>query len=228
MARKMGAVKTFIDLWQNHENIYYSIFYEALTRLEINEKQRKDEDAISEALCPILREVCFEHKEDIKLPAWENPIQPVKGSELKGGKSRNRPDFSCNLVNSLADCSEVYEIPFHIECKRLGKTKGSWNLNRNYVTSGIGRFESESHEYGKRAPSGMMIGYIVSMEPDSILEKVNEHLPALLPQLCFSFTRKNSLCEQALERKNIDPKAFKLLHLWSDLRGTPQSTLISN
>ena len=153
MARRSGTVETFIALWQRHENLYYSIFYEALILLVINEEQRKDEDAISEVLCPILNTVCFEHERDITPPVWESPIQPVINEELKGGKIRKRPDFTCTCINSFANSSEMYAIPFHVECKRLGTTIGSWNLIKNYVKNGIKRFDSSEHEYGKRAPS---------------------------------------------------------------------------
>jgi hypothetical protein len=219
MARKVGTVKPFIALWQCHEILYYSIFYKALERLNINDEQRKDEDAISEALCPVLNEVCFEHAEDVITPNWEKPIQPVTKDELKGGKIRKRPDFTCSLINSIAMSPEMYKIPFHIECKRLGDTVGSWNLNKNYVTNGIKRFDCKSHEYGKRAPSGMMIGYIVSMEPSIILEKVNIHLSAdNFPLLNFSFTPKIVSCEQKLMRTNVEPEEFKLIHLWVNLK----------
>ena len=71
MPRKSGTVRTFSELWQRHENLYYSIFYQALNRLEINKKQCKSEDAISEALCPVLIKVCFEHEQDVTTPDWE-------------------------------------------------------------------------------------------------------------------------------------------------------------
>ncbi len=218
MARRIGTVKTFIALWQCHETFYYSIFYEALNRLEINEEQRKSEDAISEALCPILKDICFNHTQDVRTPDWEKPIQPVINEELKGGKVRKRPDFSCSFVNSLANCSEMYEIPFHIECKRLGQKVGSWDLNKNYVNDGINRFDSSDHEYGKRAPSGMMIGYMVNMEPTTILNKVNKHLPDRLPKLGFAFKKKVVSCKQELIRKKVRPKEFKLIHLWTNLK----------
>jgi len=219
MARRVGAVKTFIALWQCHEKLYYSIFYEALKRLEIDDDRRKNEDAISEALCPVLYDVCFEHSQDVIIPDWEKPIQPVLKEELKGGKVRKRPDFSCNLINSSPDCTrETYLIPFHVECKRLGDTAGSWNLNKNYVTNGIKRFDCKSHEYSKRAPSGMMVGYIVSMEPTLILEKVNNYLPDKLQKLGFAFKKKVVTCEQKLMRKEVKPEEFKLIHLWTELR----------
>jgi len=219
MARKSGTIKTFIDLWIAHEKLYFSIFSEALQQLKINEDQRKDEDAISEALCPILRGVCYKHKDyEVRTPIWEQPNQPVNTNELKGGKIRKRPDFTCSFLNSLADSPETYEIPFHIECKRLGKKEGSWDLNQNYVANGIKRFDSSDHEYGKRAPSGMMIGYIVDMEESAILKDVNKYLPKTMPELNFKFVNKIASCTQCFNRNHIRPIEFKLLHLWADFK----------
>lgn len=218
MARKIGTIKSFLSLWIAHEKLYYSIFYEALGQLKITDTQQKDEDAISEALCPVLRKICFEYAQEVRTPDWEKPIQPSSTEELKGGKIRKRPDFTCDFLNSLADCPEMYEIPFHVECKRLGKIVGSWNLNRNYVTNGIKRFDCRDHEYGKRAPSGMMLGYMVNMEQTAILDAVNKQLYSHLPKLNFSFSHKVVSCEQTFIRTKVKPKRFKLIHLWSDLR----------
>lgn len=218
MARKIGAIKTFTSLWQDHETLYYSVFNNALEQLILSDKQKNDEDAISEALCPVLSKICFEHEDDIRIPNWEQPIQPVETKDLKGGKANKRPDFSCNLYNSLATNKTMYKIPFHVECKRLGKTIGSPNLNKNYVSEGIKRFDLKSHEYGKKAPSGMMIGYIINMEYADIISIVNKHLPEYLPKLKFNFLSDVVSCEQTMLRNNIEPKKFKLIHLWADLR----------
>jgi len=216
MARKSGSIKTFPALWQNHENLYFSIFSRALNQLKVSDKLRKDEDAISEALCPILARICF--KKRVKKPDWEKPIPPVANNDLKGGKTQKIPDFSCSLLNSFANNVETCEISFHVECKRLGKTVGSWNLNKNYVANGVKRFDIKSHEYGKSAPSGLMIGYIVNMEPNTILNKVNAYLGGQFPKLNFGFSKKTASCIQNLIRKEVKPEQFKLIHLWADYR----------
>ncbi|MCI0471800.1 MAG: hypothetical protein L0Y73_09090, partial [Candidatus Aminicenantes bacterium] len=163
---------SFIKLWKRHTDLYVEVFSLALT--ELAERRAApaagDEDAISEKLCYILSRVCFNigksRNREIQTPYWEAPIQPVSGEELKGGKIRKRPDFTCKLVNPFAESPEENEISFHVECKRLGRAVSvSWNLNKNYVVKGIKRFDCPTHEYGKRAPSGMMIGYIIGMTP---------------------------------------------------------------
>jgi len=116
----------------------------------LNEDEVMHEDAISESLCPILREVCFRHERDVKTPDWEKPIQPANTDELKRGKMGRRPDFTCFLLNSFAAGPETYEIPFQVECKRLGKTVNSWNLNKNYADYDGFRGSSDPSPVGAR------------------------------------------------------------------------------
>lgn len=221
-------------LWEKHETLYVGIFIMALRRLSESESDISHEDGISEQLCPLLTEICFEESRkknaEIRTPDWEKPIQPVNSSELKGGKKRKRPDFTCKLVNTFAACADDHEIGFHVECKRLGyPTSSGWTLNENYVTKGIKRFDSASHEYGKRAPSGMMLGYIISMSPETILEEVNSHQAkhcADNPPIAYRGVREEiRRYGHELDRKNVQPRKFKLIHLWVDLRkGNGQSS----
>lgn len=220
---------SFIKLWKRHTDLYVGVFSLALTELAENRAAPAagDEDAISEKLCYILRCVCFNigksRNREIQTPDWEVPIQPVNREELKGGKIRKRPDFTCKLVNPFAESSEEHEISFHVECKRLGKsTSVSWNLNKNYVEDGIRRFDCPNHEYGKRAPSGMMIGYIIGMTPLEIEAEVNDYQEEYLPYFAgirFNFDAGHPFRTlQGIKRRNINPKEFELVHLWIDLR----------
>lgn len=224
MARR--NVPPFARLWQKYETRYTGIFIMALQRLSEDKCDMTDENTISKHLCLVLRAVCFEESRknnyEIRTPDWEKPIPPVTDSELKGGKV-GRPDFTCKLINELATCPEEYEISFHIECKRLGSpTSANWILNENYVTNGIKRFDCGLHEYGKRASSGMMVGYIISMSPEKILDEVNTHQRQHChynPAIEFEFAKGNvQQYRQKLNRKNLQPEVFKLIHLWVDLR----------
>lgn len=185
------------------------------------------EDTISEHLCIVLNAICFKESRknncEIRTPDWEKPIQPVTDSELKGGRARKRPDFTCKLTNPFAASADEHEISFHVECKRLGApTSASWILNENYVTNGIKRFDCRLHEYGKRASSGMMVGYIINMSPEKILDEVNTHQKqhcSYNPAIEIDFVKGNvQQYRQKLNRKNLKPELFKLIHLWADLR----------
>lgn len=221
MARRKATIGDFSSLWRRHEDLYLGIFIEALNQLKITDEQRKDENAISEAFNPVLRQVCCKHRDKPYLPQWERPISPVLTDELKGGKIAKCPDFTCSLINSFPTSPEDYELSLHIECKRLGKNSRTWDLNKNYLMNGIMRFDTRAHEYGKRSPSGMMIGYIINSDKQDILSQVNRHLSgALLPEITFPFNEKVESCDMTISRDNVEPKEFKLIHIWADLRPT--------
>jgi len=225
MARR--PLSPFVTLWNRHVQLYSEVFSAALRELSESSSISGDEDAISEILCSILSRVCFElgrsRNQDLQTPYWEAPIQPVKGDELKGGKIRKRPDFTCKCINPWAASHEKYEVALHVECKLLGyPTSAKWILNENYVKNGIKRFDSKIHEYGKRADAGMMIGYIISMTPVEIESEVNDYQKRHSPecaQIRFLFdTMPPFETRQAIKRRNIMPSRFELIHFWVDLR----------
>jgi len=224
MARR--SLPSFLKLWKRHEKLYLGIFSTALVQLAEKKCLTTDEDTISEQLCPVLSEVCFmegkKRNVEIRTPDWEKPIQPVTDIELKGGNKGKRPDFTCKCYNHFALQAEEAEIALHIECKLLGNpTISTWILNKNYVTNGIKRFDNRTHEYGKRASSGIMIGYIISMQPENIVKEINQWQQKYMPEnpaLSFQYDTPPVLQErQTLKRKNVNPEKFHLIHLWVNL-----------
>jgi hypothetical protein len=211
------------NLWERHEALYVDIFSKALLKLTTKNNIQNDEPAISEVLNLQLREICCEiartEKKEIPTPIWEGPITPVIEEELRGGRRIKRPDFTCKCINIWAE-PEFYEISFHVECKRLGNS--SPQLNEKYVTEGIKRFDSLEHGYGKRAESGLMIGYITSTEPEKIMADVNEYQAKYLPnhEILYFADHDHPIynSRQNLNRKNVNPNKFKLIHIWIDLR----------
>lgn len=225
MARR--PLSPFIVLWNRHILLYSEVFSTALQELSESASISGDEDAISEILCSILNRVCFNfgksRNQELQTPYWETPIQPVTGDELKGGKIKKRPDFTCKCINPWAASPEKYEISLHVECKLLGNpTSATWILNENYVKNGIKRFDSKIHEYGKRAYSGMMIGYIIGMTPEEIEFEVNDyqkkHAPEYTDIKFFFDTATLFKTRRDIKRKNVIPARFELIHLWVDLR----------
>ena len=101
MARR--PLSPFITLWNRHILLYTEVFSTALRELSESAAVSGDEDAISEILCSILNRVCFKlgksRNQELQMPYWETPIQPVTGDELKGGKIKKRPDFTCKCIN---------------------------------------------------------------------------------------------------------------------------------
>lgn len=224
MARR--PLLPFKNLWDRHVSLYSNIFSEALIELSKSDSISGGETSISEMLCLIVRQVCYNHsrskKQEIRIPEWDGLIQPVTKDELRGDDSNKKPDFTCKLYNTMTDSYEKYEISLHVECKLLGKpTSATWILNENYIKNGITRFDSKTHEYGKRAKSGIMIGYIISMTPEEIENEVNVYQKKHIPEnnkIKFSFDTKPLFkSNQNIKRKNIIPTQFELIHLWIDL-----------
>jgi len=86
------------------------------------------------------------------------------------------------------------------------------------------RFDSTEHGYGKFSFSGLMIGYIVSMTHDLILDEVNDYQKkycAYNPDIVHQYSRNGlHYYYQRLIRINLMPKAFGLTHLWINM-GNP-------
>ena len=213
--------------WNKFTRLYRKVFSTALRELAERDKVSGDENAISEVLYVILRRVCFNMNRTLQVevptPVWEAPIPPVSEDERKGGKEIKRPDFTCNYINPFADSPEKYELSFHVECKLLGSpTSSSWVLNKNYVINGIKRFDCKSHQYGNRVSTGMMIGYIINMSPKEIETEVNRYQNNYLPGypgIHFIFGAAALFqTEQPIERRNVCPAKFELIHLWVDIR----------
>lgn len=216
------------NCWKTFIQNYLELFTISLRELTNVESVTGDEDAISERLILILRQVCFKLNKsrkngEIRVPIWEAPIQPTTEDEIKGGKSRKRPDFTCNYFNAHANSSEQQEVSLHVECKRLGSpTSSFWNLNENYVRNGIKRFDCVMFNYGKHAPTGMMIGYIMDMTSEDIRVDVNayqkKHLPDY-PEIEFDSDEESiRRAHQKIQRRSVEPLEFELVHLWTDLR----------
>ena len=225
MARR--PLSPFETLWKRHILLYSEVFSEALQELSESASISGDEDAISEILCSTLNRVCFNFGKsrnlELQTPYWDAPIQPATEDELKGGKIKKRPDFTCKCINRWAASPKKREISLHVECKLLGNsTSATWILNENYVKNGIKRFDSGIHEYGKRAGSGMMIGYIISMTPEEIESEVNDYQKKHAPEyteIKFFFDATTLFKTiQDIKRKNVMPTRFELIHLWVDLR----------
>ncbi len=217
----------FHEIWLKHEDMYLRVFWLSLRNLAGRKRLVGDENKINELLYTITRKVCFEIEKkenwEIAYPCYELPKQPANERELTGGNKGKRPDFSCKFKNSFAESAEDGEIFFYVECKLIGKAESSNPLNKKYVAEGIKRFVSKTHEYGKRAPSGLMIGYMINMTPQTIQDDINTHIRKVLrgnPEIGFAFSDNEviSKTEQKLIRSEVLPKNFKLLHLWVDLR----------
>jgi hypothetical protein len=144
--------------------------------------------------------------------------------EAREARLRNRPDFTCGFHDDLAENYAESDIFYTIECKRLGlPASHSWILNTNYVHNAIIRFEDPESGYAAGAGSGMMVGYMQSIEPAEILAEVNDvlvisgmNIMTLSPK-SWVLKSVTSLNPHSFSRR-LQPSPFRLNHLWVDLR----------
>ena len=227
----MGPVKfpSPKDMWEKHEKIVLEVFSLALEMLRNEEDLPPIEDRISEILSLKTREANYwlnQNNRGLQYPPnWEKPIPPMTDSDLGYPQKKKRPDFSCTFRNNSAqNASEAY-VEYHIECKCLGEpTSPTWKLNVNYVVKGIYRFLDPTHGYGKGANSSTMIGYILSMDIQTILQDINQFIQGesiyQIPRIRFQNTSNDTSIAKAKHpfiREYINPPSFHLWHLWVNL-----------
>jgi len=162
------------------------------------------------------------YPDDEIAPILECNNQPDPDDEVRARREQKRPDFQWIYLDRYEADLQRSSRQFVVESKRLGAaTRADWILNLNYINNGIHRFREPGWAYGKLAPSGAMIGYLQSMQPDEVLREVNtECREKLFPDLVLvgDWTLgATSRLEHVFDRPfQISP--FKLHHFWIDLR----------
>ena len=215
--RKNKSLSEPLDDWVKFVNFRIEVFCKALDLLQVTEEMKKNEIDVSDSLFPKLKIICFSYKKkNPGLPKFDSKIGATTEDELDDESINKKPDFTYSMVNSFAETIEDSEINLHIECKRIGNNDPSWNLNMNYITDGINRFDYLSHKYGKDANDGIMIGYIIDSTKSDIQEEINQHLPENIERLNFMTKNKVENITTKFERKNVEPFDFKLHHIWAD------------
>ena len=217
-----------LPVWEHLEQSVREIFTRGLLALAEEPRLPLEEDPLNRRLLHWCRranhELC---KEGRGLPSpiyYEANNQPLADDPDRASRLRKRPDFQCGLHDDLAENPDESDLFYTIECKRLGlPTRPDWVLNRNYVENGILRFILTESGYSKGAPSGMMIGYIQTMEPERILSEVNEAgLAQGIPAITLSprawITQRLTVLNSHIVVRELEPKAFSLSHHWLDIR----------
>jgi hypothetical protein len=162
------------------------------------------------------------YPDDEIAPILECNNQPDPDDEVRARREQKRPDFQWIYLDRYEDDPHRSSRQFVVESKRLGTApRADWILNLNYINNGIHRFREPAWAYGKLAPSGAMIGYLQSMQPNEVLREVNaECREKSFPDLVLVgdwALGATSRLEHAIDRPfQISP--FKLHHFWIDLR----------
>ncbi|MDH1270502.1 hypothetical protein N5C81_23075 [Rhizobium pusense] len=156
--------------------------------------------------------------------AYEANNQPSPDDPERTPRENKRPDFQWSFLDDQATDLDRATRTYVVECKRLGQAIGTWTFNANYVVQGIGRYISKSHLYGKDDVGGGMIGYIQSMDVDTIWTEIGHNLDSagisVLPKLSpVSGSSALHIASHELIRPDAS-SPFHLSHIWVDLRAS--------
>ena len=154
-------------LWERRRAHYYAVFESALLLLRERDWLPEDEPNLTRELSFMVvtarRQLDPEGLFDRPRFECQNLADP--DSEFSTPHEFKRPDIQWIHDDESAPDERYREKSFVIECKRVGKTtRSGWNLNQQYVISGIARFRSEVWSYGKHMAEGAMIAFIQSID----------------------------------------------------------------
>lgn len=225
------------DLWDQKQASFLKAIELALNKLRLEINLPKQEIDLNRKLYWLMLEAIHELDPEGKIyqtiPSPEACNPPDPSDETRAERELKRPDFLWGYRDNHAELLESAYMAksFAIECKRLGfPDPRYWVLNENYITKGVQRFIERKHGYASSASSGMMVGYVQTMDLLDILNEVNQH------------GRNNSVSKIDLSSDGWQPNSishlghefdrqypitpFYLLHFWVDLRG--HCTLITS
>lgn len=216
-------------LWQTRRTHYMAVFETALMLLRQRHELPVDEPGLVRELhfATVTARRKLDPKGRFGAPVFEAQNLPDPDSERHEVFEHKRPDIQWIHDDESASDDRHREKSFVIECKRLGQTTASrWNLNEQYVISGIHRFRSTEWKYGLRMSEGMMIGFVQDMDMPTILDVVNDYaatasLPSLELEIDFVSAGVSRL-NHAFDRP-FSQSPFKLHHQWVDLLDIPKA-----
>jgi len=212
--------------WFRNEFYLLGVVQLALEMMRKTEKSFPvKEDSISRNLVKYLRKSNEQlrrkgmHVES--LPLFQTQNQPDHDLPEGNDAERKKPDFLWEWYDGSEAVDDKRYKYYAIECKRLGEPKSIFC--KHYVSEGVCRFINVEHSYSKHLSSGVMIGYVQSMETKNILEEVNaEAANCNIPPIKLNpkgWKKKGvSWLDHKLDRPDVLPTPFKLRHLWLDLR----------
>jgi hypothetical protein len=214
-----------LPIWEDFEHRVVEVFSQGLAALATKARLPLQEDYLSRELHNCCREANHRLRKrgrGVDCIFAQSNNQPLPDDEYRAKRLDKRPDFTCgyhddSLPNEAFDQADFY---YAIECKRLGTpTSANWLFNKNYVEYGIARFEHPDWGYAAGSSSGMMVGFVQTMDPEAILADVNSHIPPF-PTLSVNGWSHHALTklDPHVFNRRIIRSPFTLNHFWIDLR----------
>ena len=146
-------------------------------------------------------------------PEARNP--PAASDLERNTREYKIPDFRWGYVDAQADDPNDGAKQFFVECKRL--TQPQNHYAREYVVSGIERFRSPGHAYGKDMPKGAMIGYLQDISFNDAVRLVNKTTTAksITPLTLVERDSSDGAVFQHDFDRPFPMSPFVLVHIWA-------------
>lgn len=205
---------TSVDLWAQHESSCLGVLRAALARLDGVPKQACEVDINRRLFFELVRASHDAHFPVAPIPEGLNPPSPSDAE--RAAREHKRPDFYWAYIDDLAADPYRAAKQFVVECKRLAMGSRTWVYTEQYVRSGVVRYISPDHGYGKDVASGAMVGYLHGLSLATALSEVNAWANAdAVPELrLLTSDGDRAELEHALERTFAE-SPFRLLHVWA-------------
>jgi len=210
-------------IWEKRLTHYLAVFERALVLLGQEEEPPILEKELNRRLDLKLVDACVEldPKQRLSHPVREAKNPPDPEFDTTQTHEEKIPDFQWEYIDQSKLGAPV-KRSFAIECKRIGKPVKGHNLNKEYVTKGVLRFQQPDWKYGDKLPDGAMIGYIQAKDHDKILAEINNTLRgAAIDELAIDNPGwweggVSKLAHCFTREFPVSP--FRLFHFWLDIR----------
>ncbi|TAJ16115.1 MAG: hypothetical protein EPO65_13885 [Dehalococcoidia bacterium] len=151
----------------------------------------------------------------VVVPEGRNP--PASTDEDRAVREHKIPDLYWAYIDPLVENPNDAAQQFVVECKRLTKPTRGWVYTSEYVDSGVARFVTPEHSYGKGMASGAMVGYLQDIPLDDALREVNTRVAthAMAPLV---LSARNGEADADLAHdliRSFPASPFHLTHVWA-------------
>jgi hypothetical protein len=209
-----------IDLWQRHEQRCLQTLRAAIVRLATGPADEGEPELnrrLYRAIIAVQGADARDGLEQLSVVVPEGRNPPVASDAQRAPREHKIPDFYWAYVDYLDPDPDAVACQFIVECKRLTAPTKDWDYIARYVHSGILRFVTEEHGYGKDTSSGAMLAYLQDIDADQALRGVNAHVRASgLPALTIRDRTVDALIELDHQLVRLFPDSpFLLTHLWT-------------
>ena len=212
-----------IDLWSSHEDTCLELLRQALlivTNLSWTENEWDLNRHMYRAIIRASHQAA-RRGEDIPAVVPEGRNPPAASDDERREREYKIPDFYWAYIDPLAINPDDAAKQFVVECKRITKPRADYA--REYVKSGIMRFISLGHGYGKGMKSGAMVGYLQDILLADANDRVNSVARAnTIPHLKLRKSDGNNAAEFTHNvARSFRESPFRLTHIWSRIGPKP-------